>query len=152
MFRYGLPEAALFQSSTATATAVGHHSEPVAHEAHDSAGFDEEREWDRGHVFACTTCEETVRLTLPSGITGAGPARLTAGGQTRRGGGRAMFQYGIVGGDARIEHQHADGTWASMEAREPEPGDAHDPADNDPEREWERGNVYVCTVCRRRSA
>jgi hypothetical protein len=58
-----------------------------------------------------------------------------------------MFQYGIVAGDLRIEHQHADGTWASMEAREPEPGDAHDAADNDPEREWERGNVYVCTVC-----
>ena len=53
-----------------------------------------------------------------------------------------MFQYGIVAGDVRIEHQHADGSWATMEPRDP-----HAPAENDPEREWERGRVYVCTVC-----
>jgi hypothetical protein len=72
MFRYGLPEAALFQVEHRHSDGSWAPLEPVAHEAHDSAGFDEEREWDRGHVFACTTCEETVRLTLPSGITGAG--------------------------------------------------------------------------------
>lgn len=50
-----------------------------------------------------------------------------------------MFQYGALAGGLRIEHQHADGSWSVME-----PADAHDPADRDPEREWERGHVYVC--------
>ena len=53
-----------------------------------------------------------------------------------------MFQYGIVAGGAQIKHQHADGTWAPMEAEDP-----HDRAQADPERDWERGHVYVCTVC-----
>jgi hypothetical protein len=50
-----------------------------------------------------------------------------------------MFQYGALAEGLRIEHQHADGSWSPME-----PEDAHDPADRDPEREWERGHVYVC--------
>lgn len=50
-----------------------------------------------------------------------------------------MFQYGVLADGLRIEHQHADGSWSPME-----PEDAHDPADRDPEREWERGHVYVC--------
>ena len=50
-----------------------------------------------------------------------------------------MFQYGALGEGLRIEHQHADGSWSPME-----PEDAHDPADRDPERDWERGHVYVC--------
>ena len=50
-----------------------------------------------------------------------------------------MFQYGALAEGLRIEHQHADGSWSVMEPRDP-----HDPADRDPEREWDRGHVYVC--------
>ena len=50
-----------------------------------------------------------------------------------------MFQYGALVGDVRIEHQHSDGSWSLMEPREP-----HDPAEYDPEREWQRGHLYVC--------
>ena len=50
-----------------------------------------------------------------------------------------MFQYGALAESLRIEHQHADGSWSVME-----PEDAHDPADRDPEREWQRGHVFVC--------
>ena len=53
-----------------------------------------------------------------------------------------MFQYGIVAGGLRIEHQHADGSTAPMELRDP-----HDPSGSDPEREWRRGHVFVCTAC-----
>ncbi|HET8784345.1 MAG TPA: hypothetical protein VFM38_01830 [Candidatus Limnocylindrales bacterium] len=53
-----------------------------------------------------------------------------------------MFQYGLVAGSLNIKHQHSDGSWADMEAR-----DAHDPADSDEERDWQRGHVYVCTRC-----
>lgn len=53
-----------------------------------------------------------------------------------------MFQYGTVVGGIQIEHQHDDGSWAPMEPRDP-----HDAADYDPERDWERGRVYVCTTC-----
>jgi hypothetical protein len=47
----------------------------------------------------------------------------------------------------RIEHQHSDGTWSTLEAVG---SDSHDPAGSDPEREWERGHVYVCTACEER--
>lgn len=50
-----------------------------------------------------------------------------------------MFQYGALAEGLRVEHQHSDGSWSEME-----PAEAHDPADRDPEREWERGHVYVC--------
>ena len=50
-----------------------------------------------------------------------------------------MFQYGAVAESLRIEHRHGDGSWAAMERADP-----HDPAELDPEREWERGHVYVC--------
>lgn len=50
-----------------------------------------------------------------------------------------MFQYGALAEGLRIEHQHADGSWSVME-----PEEAHDPAQRDPERDWERGHVYVC--------
>jgi hypothetical protein len=36
--------------------------EPIGTEVHDSAGSDPEREWDRGHVYICTSCEERVRV------------------------------------------------------------------------------------------
>jgi hypothetical protein len=54
-----------------------------------------------------------------------------------------MFQYGMVAGSLMVEHQHADGSWAALEPRE----DARDPAELDPERDWNRGHVYVCPRC-----
>jgi hypothetical protein len=58
-----------------------------------------------------------------------------------------MFQYGQLSNTLfHLEHQHSDGTWASMEP-ETKP---HDPADIDPEREWERGHVYICRSCQER--
>lgn len=53
-----------------------------------------------------------------------------------------MFQYGIVASGLKVEHQHADGSWATMEAQ-----DVRDPAEVDPERDWNRGHVYVCPRC-----
>lgn len=47
----------------------------------------------------------------------------------------------------RVEHQHNDGTWSTLE---PAGRDPHDPAEYDPEREWDRGHVYVCTSCQER--
>lgn len=60
-----------------------------------------------------------------------------------------MFRYGQPAGALfRVEHQHNDGTWASLE---PEPSRVpHDAADIDPEKEWDRGHVYVCTSCQER--
>ena len=56
-----------------------------------------------------------------------------------------MFQYGAVVEGLRIEHQHSDGSWATMEREE---GEEHaDPGQHDPERGWLRGHVYVCRSC-----
>jgi hypothetical protein len=58
-----------------------------------------------------------------------------------------MFQYGqLANASFAVQHQHSDGTWATME-REVE---HHDPAEHDPEQEWQRGHVYVCTACEER--
>jgi hypothetical protein len=56
-----------------------------------------------------------------------------------------MFQYGSVVEGLRIEHQHADGSWATMEREEDE--EHLDPSEHDPEREWLRGHVYICRSC-----
>jgi hypothetical protein len=41
---------------------------------HDAAEFDPERAWATGRVFACTTCDEQVRVTdLPSDSDRADP-------------------------------------------------------------------------------
>ena len=45
--------------------------------------------------------------------------------------------------DLRMQHRHNDGTWSTLERRP----DHHDAADHDPERDWARGQVYVCTTC-----
>jgi hypothetical protein len=45
--------------------------------------------------------------------------------------------------DLHMEHRHGDGSWAALERRP----DHHDPSDHDPERDWARGAVYVCTTC-----
>ncbi|HEX7347945.1 MAG TPA: hypothetical protein VF253_14245 [Candidatus Limnocylindrales bacterium] len=47
----------------------------------------------------------------------------------------------------RVEHQHNDGTWSTLEPAERDP---HDSAEYDPERDWGRGHVYVCTSCQER--
>jgi hypothetical protein len=59
-----------------------------------------------------------------------------------------MFQYGAVVEGLRIEHQHADGSWATMELEESE--EHADPGQHDPERDWLRGRVYVCGSCAER--
>jgi hypothetical protein len=58
-----------------------------------------------------------------------------------------MFQYGPLSElELRIQHQHNDGSWSPLE-RESNP---HDPAQLDPEQEWQRGHVYVCSACQER--
>ena len=47
----------------------------------------------------------------------------------------------------RVEHQHNDGTWSTLAPAEHDP---HDQAEYDPEREWDRGHVYVCMSCQER--
>jgi hypothetical protein len=47
----------------------------------------------------------------------------------------------------RVEHQHNDGTWSTLQPADHEP---HDSAEYDPERDWDRGHVYVCTSCQER--
>lgn len=56
-----------------------------------------------------------------------------------------MFQYGAVVEGIRIQHEHADGSWATMEPEEVE--EHADPDDHDPERAWLRGHVYICRSC-----
>ena len=53
-----------------------------------------------------------------------------------------MFQYGSVAEGLKVQHRHADGSWVTME-----PQDVLDPAELDPEREWNRGHVFVCPRC-----
>jgi hypothetical protein len=43
----------------------------------------------------------------------------------------------------RMQHQHSDGTWATLEPRPAH----HTPAEHDPEREWADGVTYACTRC-----
>lgn len=38
----------------------------------DSADHDPERDWREGVVFACTVCDEQVRVSLPTGDHEAG--------------------------------------------------------------------------------
>ena len=55
-----------------------------------------------------------------------------------------MFQYGPLSEIMlRVQHRHADGTWATLE---PQP-EANDPAQVDPEQEWQRGHIYICRSC-----
>jgi hypothetical protein len=53
-----------------------------------------------------------------------------------------MFQYGILAGGLKVEHQHADGSWETMD-----PEEVLNPAEFDPERDWSRGHVFVCRTC-----
>lgn len=57
-----------------------------------------------------------------------------------------MFQYGPLSEVMlHVEHQHRDGTWSTLE-----PEEAHDPAEHDPEQDWQRGHIYVCPRCQER--
>ena len=42
-----------------------------------------------------------------------------------------------------ISHRHSDGSMWRME----EQSAHHDPAQNDPERDWSRGRIFRCTRC-----
>jgi hypothetical protein len=55
-----------------------------------------------------------------------------------------MFQLGqLAGRGFALEHRHSDGSWSPLE-----PGpEHHDPAQHDPERDWQHGRFFVCKVC-----
>jgi len=42
---------------------------------HDASEHDPERQWARGRIFRCTTCEDEIRVVLPdpSPVEGAHP-------------------------------------------------------------------------------
>jgi len=63
---YGNPAAALFQIEHQHSDGTWSTLVPAGTDAHDAAGSDPEREWDRGHVYICTTCEERVRVIGPA--------------------------------------------------------------------------------------
>jgi hypothetical protein len=55
-----------------------------------------------------------------------------------------MFQLGQLAGRGPVfEHRHSDGSWNPLE---PVRGH-HDPAEHDPERQWEHGQIFRCKVC-----
>ena len=57
-----------------------------------------------------------------------------------------MVQYGqLLNTMFNVQHQHSDGTWATMEPESA--GEQLNPAALDPEREWLRGHVYACGSC-----
>ena len=43
--------------------------------------------------------------------------------------------------DLRLSHRHHDGSWGEMRRAH------HDPAEHDPERAWEWGQVFECASC-----
>jgi hypothetical protein len=54
-----------------------------------------------------------------------------------------MFNLGQLSGRITIEHRHSDGSWSPFV-----PARAHhDPAEHDPERDWDQGIVYRCQAC-----
>ena len=59
----------------------GSWSEMEPRDAHDAAVYDEERDWQRGHVYVCTRCEETISVGPPpdAGATGADATTPEAG-------------------------------------------------------------------------
>jgi len=44
--------------------------------------------------------------------------------------------------DLRLQHLHDDGSWSTLERREP-----RSPADLDPEQDWAHGLIYACKTC-----
>ena len=43
----------------------GSWAEMAPHDAHDAAVFDEERDWQRGHIYVCSQCQETIAVSPP---------------------------------------------------------------------------------------
>jgi hypothetical protein len=41
----------------------GSWAEMEPRDAHDAAGLDEERDWQRGHVYVCRECQETIAIS-----------------------------------------------------------------------------------------
>ncbi len=57
-----------------------------------------------------------------------------------------MFQYGQLGNALfQVEHQHSDGSWGALEREEGE--EHHATSAHDPERDWNRGHIYLCRSC-----
>jgi hypothetical protein len=70
MFQYGQLSNALFyvqhQHSDGSWSAMVPEQDPdPEHDPHDAAQLDPEQEWQRGHVYACTSCQERVRIMVP---------------------------------------------------------------------------------------
>jgi len=62
----------VFQSAGFELTRIQHsHGKNDWHDmndvtpAHDSAEEDPEREWSRGRIYRCSTCEDEIKITLP---------------------------------------------------------------------------------------
>lgn len=68
---HGQPSAALFQVEHQHNDGTWSTLRPAQHDPHDQAEYDPEREWDRGHVYICTSCEERVRILGPRPEQGA---------------------------------------------------------------------------------
>ena len=45
----------------------GSWAEMEPHDAHDAARFDEERDWQRGHVYVCSQCQQAIAVSPPAG-------------------------------------------------------------------------------------
>ena len=43
--------------------------------------------------------------------------------------------------ELELQHRHSDGSWGDMEAT------PDDPANHDPERHWDEGQLFVCKAC-----
>lgn len=43
--------------------------------------------------------------------------------------------------ELQLQHRHSNGTWSDMELM------PDDPANHDPERGWEEGQLYLCKAC-----
>ena len=54
-----------------------------------------------------------------------------------------MFQIGQLAGRVTLEHRHSDGSWYELEPVRTH----HDPAQHDPERDWDQGMVFRCEAC-----
>ena len=78
---YGQPAAALFQVEHQHSDGTWSTLQPAAGDPHDSAGSDPEREWDRGHVFICTSCQDLTALPLTSTILSPGWMPSLASGE-----------------------------------------------------------------------
>lgn len=80
MFRYGQSTGALFRLEHQHDDGTWSRLEQVTRDPHDQADFDPERDWDRGHVYVCSSCGERVRAAAPAGAEGSGREDLPPAG------------------------------------------------------------------------